>query len=74
MDDLTLKKHKLLLDLVALEAEFSRVIMLNAEPPLSPENAQVSQDLVAAHELIIALIARLEGWVEASPFPLMSAV
>ena len=61
MDDLTLKKHKLLLDLVALEAEFSRVIMLNAEPPLIPENEQVSQDLVAAHELIKALIARLEG-------------
>lgn len=51
MDDLTLKKHKLLLDLVALEAEFSRVIMLNAEPPLIPENEQVSQVLVAAHEL-----------------------
>ena len=61
MDDLTLKKHKLLLDLVALEAEFSRVIMLNVEPPLIPENAQVSQDLVAAHELVKALIARLEG-------------
>ena len=61
MDDLTLKKHKLLLDLVALEAEFSRVMMLNAEPPLIPENEQVSQDLVTAHELIKALIARLEG-------------
>ena len=61
MDDLTLKKHKLLLDLVALEAEFSRVMMLNAEPPLIPENEQVSQDLVAAHELIKALVARLEG-------------
>ncbi len=60
MDDLTLKKHKLLLDLVALEAELSRVIMLNAEPPLIPENEQVSQDLVAEHELIRALIARLE--------------
>ena len=61
MDDPALKKHKLLLDLVALEAEFSRVMMLNAEPPLIPENEQVSQDLVAAHELIKALIARLEG-------------
>jgi len=61
VDDLTLKKHKLLLDLVALEAEFSRVMMLNAEPPLIPENEQVSQDLVAAHELIKALVARLEG-------------
>ena len=61
MDNLTLKKHQLLLDLLALEAEFSRVIMLNAEPPLIPENEQVSQDLVAAHELIKALIARLEG-------------
>ncbi len=60
MDDLTFKKHKLLLDLVALEAEFSRVIMLNAEPPLIPENEQVAQNLVAAHELIKALIARLE--------------
>ncbi len=60
MDDLTLKKHKLLLDLVALEAEFSRVIMLNVEPPLIPENAQVSH-LVAAHEIIKALIARLDG-------------
>jgi len=61
VDDPALKKHKLLLDLVALEAEFSRVMMLNAEPPLIPENEQVSQDLVAAHELIKALIARLEG-------------
>ncbi|HEY8248914.1 MAG TPA: hypothetical protein VIG52_01785 [Methyloceanibacter sp.] len=61
MDDLTLKKHRLFLDLVALEAEFSRVIMLNAEPPLIPENEKVSQDLVAAHELVKALIARLQG-------------
>ena len=61
MDGPALKKHKLLLDLVALEAEFRRVIMLNAEPPLIPENEQVSQDLVAAHELTTALFARLEG-------------
>ena len=61
MDELTLKKHRLLLDLVALEAEFSRVLMLNAEPPLIPENQQVSQELVAAHELVKGLIARLQG-------------
>ena len=61
MDELTLKKHRLLLDLVALEAEFSRVLMLNAEPPVIPENEQVSQELVAAHELVIGLIARLRG-------------
>ena len=61
MDELTLKKHRLLLDLVALEAEFSRVLMLNAEPPVIPENQQVSQELVAAHELVIGLIARLRG-------------
>ena len=61
MDDPALKKHKLLLDLMALEAEFSRVIMLNAKPPLIPENEQVSQELGAAHEIIKALIARLEG-------------
>ena len=48
MDDLTLKKH---FSTSQLEAEFSRVIMLNAEPPLIPENEQVSQDLVAGHEL-----------------------
>ena len=61
MDELTLKKHRLLLDLVALEAEFSRVLMLNAEPPLIPENQQVAQVLVAAHELIKGLIAKLQG-------------
>ena len=61
MDDLALKKHRLLLDLMALEAEFSRVLMLNAEPPLIPENQQVSQELVAAHELVKGLIARLQG-------------
>ena len=61
VDELTLKKHRLLLDLVALEAEFGRVLMLNAEPPLIPENQQVSQELVAAHELVKGLIARLQG-------------
>lgn len=61
MDDLTLKKHQLLLDLLALEAELTRVIMLNAEPPLIPENEQVSQELVAAHEFVKSLIARLQG-------------
>ncbi len=61
MDDLTLKKHQLLLDLLALEAEFTRVIMLNAEPPLIPENEQVSQELVAAHEFVKSLITKLQG-------------
>ena len=61
MDDLALKKHRLFLDLVALEAEVSRVIMLNAEPPLIPENPEVSHGLVAAHELVKGLIARLRG-------------
>ncbi len=60
MDDLTLKKHRLLLDLMALEAEFSRVMMLNAEPPLIAENEQISQELVAAHELVKGLIAKLQ--------------
>ena len=60
MDDLALKKHRLLLDLMALEAELSRVVMLNAESPLIPENQKVSQDLVAAHELVQGLIARLQ--------------
>ena len=60
MDDLALKKHRLLLDLMALEAELSRVIMLNAEPPLTPENPAVSQGLVAAHELVQGLIAKLQ--------------
>jgi hypothetical protein len=60
MDDLTLKRHRLLLDLMALEAELSRVMMLNAEPPLIPENPAVSQGLVAAHELVLGLIAKLQ--------------
>ena len=59
MDDLALKKHRLLLDLVALEAELSRVIMLNAEPPIISENHKVSQDLVAAYDLVQGLIAKL---------------
>ena len=40
---MTLASHRLLLDLMALEAEFCRVIMLNSEPPLIPENQKVSQ-------------------------------
>ena len=61
MDDLALKKHRLLLDLMALEAEVSRVIMLNTEPPVVPENQEVSQSLFAALELVKGLIARLQG-------------
>ena len=60
MDELTLKKHRLLLDLLALEAEVSRVIMLSAEPPLILENQEVSQGLVAAHELVKGLITKLQ--------------
>jgi hypothetical protein len=60
MDDLPLKKHRLLLDLMALEAELSRVIMLNEERPLIPENSAVSQDLFAAHQLVQGWIAKLQ--------------
>ena len=60
MDDLALKKHRLLLDLVALEAELSRVVMLNAEPPLMPENQTISQGLITARELVQSLIAKLQ--------------
>jgi hypothetical protein len=60
MDDLALKKHRLLLDLMALEAELSRVIMLNAEPPPIPESPTVSQGLEAAHQLVHSLIAKLQ--------------
>jgi hypothetical protein len=60
VDDLALKKHKLLLDLAALEAELSRVIALNAEPPLVPEDQTISQDLVAAYELVRSMIAKLQ--------------
>ena len=60
MDDLALKKHRLLLDLLALEAEVNRVIMLNTEPPVVPENQEVSQSLVAALELVQGLIAMLQ--------------
>jgi hypothetical protein len=45
---------------MALEAEFSRVMMLNSEPPLIPENEIVSRDLIAADELVKALIAKLQ--------------
>jgi hypothetical protein len=60
VDELTLKKHRLLLDLLALEAEVSRIIVLNTEPPLILENQEVSQGLVAAHELVKGLIAKLQ--------------
>jgi hypothetical protein len=60
MEDLTLTKHRLLLDLVALEAELSRGIMLNAGPPLMPDNQAIYQGLVTAHELIQSLIAKLQ--------------
>ena len=60
MDDLALKKHRLLLDLVALEAELSRVVMLNAEPPLMPENQTISKGLITARELVQSLIAKLQ--------------
>ena len=60
MDDLALKKHRLLLDLVALEAELSRVVMLNAEPPLMSENQTISQGLITARELVQSLIAKLQ--------------
>jgi hypothetical protein len=60
MDDLAIKKNRLLLDLMALEAEFSRVNMLNSEPPIIPENEVVSRDLHAAHELVRGLIAKLQ--------------
>ena len=58
---MTLASHRLLLDLMALEAELSRVIMLNEEPPLIPENSAVSQDLFAAHQLVHGLIAKLQN-------------
>lgn len=60
MDDRTLKKHRLLLDLMALQAELSRVIMLNSEPPIISENHKVSQDLVTAYDLVQGLIAKLQ--------------
>ena len=47
-------------DLAALEAELSRVIILNEEPPLVPETQAVSQSLLAAHELVQGLIAKLQ--------------
>ena len=67
---MTLASHRLLLDLMALEAEFSRVIMLNSGPPLIPENQKVSQDLVAAHELVRAwFIAAMLLRAMAEPTP-----
>jgi hypothetical protein len=61
MDEPATKKHRLLLDLMALEAEFTRVLRLNSEPPHIPENEVVSQDLIAAHDLVKALIAKLQA-------------
>ena len=46
MDEHASKKHRLLLDLMALEAEFTRVLRLNSGPPHIPENDVVSQDLI----------------------------
>jgi hypothetical protein len=60
MDDQATKKHRLLLDLLALEAEFIRVMKLNSEPPHIPENDVVSRDLIAARDLVKALIAKLQ--------------
>jgi hypothetical protein len=54
------RSTELLLDLVAPEAELSRVIMLNAEPPPIPESPAVFQDLFAAHQLVHGLIAKLQ--------------
>jgi hypothetical protein len=61
MDDHSTKKHRLLLDLMALEAEFIRVMKLNSEPPHIPENEVVWQDLSAAHDQVKALIAKLQA-------------
>ena len=60
MDDHSTKKHRLLLDLMALEAEFIRVMKLNSEPPHIPENEVGSRDLITARDLVKALIAKLQ--------------
>ena len=60
MDDYATKKHQLLLDLLALEAELIRVLKLNSETPHIPENEVVSRDLIAARDLVKALIAKLQ--------------
>jgi len=60
MDDYATKKHRLLLDLLALEAELIRVMKLNSEPPHIPENDVVSRDLIAARDLVKDLIAKLQ--------------
>jgi hypothetical protein len=60
---MTLASHRLLLDLMALEAEFCRVIMLNSEPPLIPETQKVSQDLVSAHGLVGGCEAAKIAWL-----------
>ena len=38
----------------------NRVMMLNAESPLIPENQVVSEDLIAAHELVRGLTSKLQ--------------
>ena len=60
MDENAPKKHRLLLDLMALEAEFSRVMRLNSEPPFVPENELVAQELATAHNRVKDLIAKLQ--------------
>ena len=60
MNEHATKRHQLLLDLLALEAECIRVMMLNSEPPQIPENEVVSRDLIAARDLVKALIAKLQ--------------
>ncbi len=60
MDENAPKKHRLLLDLMALEAEFSRVMRLNSEPPFIPENELVAQELATAHNSVKNLIAKLQ--------------
>jgi hypothetical protein len=60
MDDPRVKNHRLFLDLVALEAELSRMIVLNAEPPVVPEGQAISESLVAARELVRVLVAKLQ--------------
>jgi len=54
---MTLASHRLLLDLMALEAELSRVIMLNEEPPL----IRARNRTISAPFLLIAAGFRLQG-------------
>ncbi len=60
MDEHATKTHRLLLDLMALEAEFSRVMRLNSEPPFIPENELVAQELATAHNRVKGLITELQ--------------